>query len=80
MESAYYSPDTLNQIPVSNLASFMLEEVEKNQFLKKAVAVDLPKQFIVSKENIIIMKLFDMLVKLYLALFIFSILTIFKVH
>jgi hypothetical protein len=43
MESAYYSPDTLNQIPVSNLASFMLEEVEKNQFVKKAVAVDLPK-------------------------------------
>ena len=80
MESAYYSPDTLNQIPVSNLASFMLEEVEKNQFLKKAVAVDLPKQFIVSKENIIIMKLFDMLVKLYLAHFLFSILTIFKVH
>ena len=34
MESAYYSPDTLNQIPVSNLASFMLEEVEKNQFLR----------------------------------------------
>ena len=43
MESNYFSPETLNQIPVANVAKFMLDEIEKNQFVKKAVAIDMPK-------------------------------------
>lgn len=43
MVDKYYSPDTLNQIPVANVAKFMLDEFEKGRFVKKAVALDLPK-------------------------------------
>lgn len=42
---AYYYPDqsTVNQIPRANVARFMLNTLESNEYLKKGVAVDLPK-------------------------------------
>jgi hypothetical protein len=41
----YFFPDgsTGNAIPRANVAKFMLDELENKQYLKKAVAVDLPK-------------------------------------
>ena len=40
----YFFPDTktLNQIPRANVARFMLDALETNMYVKKAVAVDLP--------------------------------------
>lgn len=45
-EDAYFFPDfsTVNQIPRANVAKFMLEEAEKNQYIRKGVAIDIPKE------------------------------------
>ena len=42
---AYYFPNgnTLNQIPRANVARVMLDIMERHEYAKKAIAVDLPK-------------------------------------
>ena len=41
----YHFPDwsTINQIPRANVARFMLDIMESNEYVKKGVAIDHPK-------------------------------------